>query len=382
MRPGQNDGDRRMSWEPSAQLGVRVALVMAAMSVVVGLGAAALGTSGVDSWLRAMDVLLLALATLGAVVAWARSQVEVRRHWWWVSAALAGFAFSELMLSLGVSPWLEQRWPTPADVGVLVFLGCMIAFLIRHLQAGDTATVVVHLLDAALMALAVTFLLWELVISPGIGDVSDLPLVTQILVVLYPALDVLIASIVLLLLLVDRSTARVWLLVGMVALAVGDTVAGTNVRQVTNSSALASSLGWIIGVVCIVVALAVPAGARLTARRPTLPRLLLVHGLVTAGVWLATWRYVIHDGHANGATAVIGVILGVLWLCRSVTPRSASRESGQNSVHNNLDELRAAELGLRQLLDDLPDAVVVLARDGRIIDLNANTVDAHRPRSR
>ena len=84
-------------------------------------------------------------------------------------------------------------------------------------------------------------------------------------------------------------------------------------------------------------------------------------------------------GHASGATAataavaVIGMMLGVLWLfAQFVTLRQAGKWA--EHVHANLDELRSAELGLRQLLDDLPDAVIVLARDGRIIDVNANTV--------
>ena len=362
-----------MSWEPSARWGVRVASVMTAAVLVIWLAALLVGAREVDGWLRAADVALLALTTLGVAVAWARSQVEARGHWWLVTAALGGFAFSELILSLGISPGLEEHWPTPADVGALVFLGCMIAFLVRHLRSADTTTIVVHLLDAALMALAITFLLWELVISRGAGEPSELPLITQILVVLYPALDVLIASIVLLLLLVDRSPARVLMLMAMIALAVGDTVASANVLQVTNASAAVSSIGRIVGVMCLVGALAVPAGARLTARRPTLPRLLLVHGLVTAGIWLATWRYVINDGRANGTTAIIGMLLGVLWLsAQYATFRQAGKWAEQ--VHVNLDELRTAELSLRQLLDDLPDAVVVLARDGRIIELNANSL--------
>jgi len=346
---------------------------MTAAVLVIWLAALLVGAREVDGWLRAADVALLALTTLGVAVAWARSQVEARGHWWLVTAALGGFAFSELILSLGISPGLEEHWPTPADVGALVFLGCMIAFLVRHLRSADTTTIVVHLLDAALMALAITFLLWELVISRGVGEPSELPLITQILVVLYPALDVLIATIVLLLLLIDRSPARVLMLMAMIALAVGDTVASANVLQVTNASAAVSSIGRIVGVMCLVGALAVPAGARLTARRPTLPRLLLVHGLVTAGIWLATWRYVINDGRANGTTAIIGMLLGVLWLsAQYATFRQAGKWAEQ--VHVNLDELRTAELSLRQLLDDLPDAVVVLARDGRIIELNANSL--------
>ena len=373
MQPGRIDGERRVSWEPSARWGVRVALVGAVFLALVGLVAWVVGADGAVGWQRAVDVALLGLTTFGVAVAWARAKVETRDHWWLLTAALAGFAFSELMLSLGVSPWLDSQWPTLADAGVLIFLGCMIGFVVRHLGSADRATVVVHVLDAALMTLAITFLLWELVISRGVGELSDLPLVTQFLVVLYPALDLFVASVVLLLLLVDRSPARVLLLISMVAFAIGDTVASANVREASNTSTLVSSIGWIVGVMCLVIALAVPAGARLSARRPTLPRLLLVHGLVTAGVWLATWRYVVHDGRANGATAVIGGLLGVLWLsAQYATFRQAGKWSEQ--VHVNLDVLRAAELDLRQLLDDLPDAVVVLARDGRIIDINANTV--------
>lgn len=101
--------------------------------------------------------------------------------------------------------------------------------------------------------------------------------------------------------------------------------------------------------------------------------MLLVHGLLTAGVLLVTWRFVIHDGHARGANAVIGVMLVVLWLCAQyATFRQAQQRA--NQVHNSLAELRSTELRLRQLLDDLPDAVIVLARDGRIIELNANSV--------
>ncbi len=73
------------------------------------------------------------------------------------------------------------------------------------------------------------------------------------------------------------------------------------------------------------------------------------------------------------ASVGVGVLLGIAWLSTLyVTVRHARTRS--RGDHGNLDELRTAELNLRQLLDDLPDAVVVLARDGRIIETNANTV--------
>jgi len=373
MHSDRIDVARRATWQPSTHWGRRTAVLMTAMVGLIWMVALVIGSHGIDGRLRTMDVTLLVLATSGVAVAWSRARLETRGHWRLVTFALGGLAFSELMLSVSTSPWLEGRWPSPADAGALVFSGCMVAFLIRHMRVADTTTIIVHVLDALLMSLATTFLLWELVISPRTGDIGDLPSVTQVLVVLYPALDVLCVSILLLLLLVDRSAARVLTMLAMLALAVGDTVASAHVRQVTSTSAAVSSIAWIVGVMCLVTAVTVPAGARLTARRPTLPRLLLVHGLVTAGIWLATWRYLIHDGRANGITAVLGALLGVLWLSAQYANFRQSA-SWAEQMHVNLDELRSVEVNLRQLLDDLPDAVVVLDGDGRIIELNANSV--------
>ena len=365
---------RRLKWEPSARWGLRAALAGLTIAAAVYLLALVAGADGVGEWMRWTDLALLGVSSLGVMVAWARATIEARRHWWLVMVAFAGAAGGALWLAAGASTWLHERWPTPADLGILVFLGCMIAFLVRHLRSGDRTTLVVHLLDAALLALAVTFILWELVIARGVGDMNRLTLVTQLLVVLYPALDVFIASIVLLLLLVDRSPARVLLFVGMVSLAVGDTMASAGLGDATTAAVSVSSVAWVVGLVCVVTALAVPAGARVTARRPTMRRLMLVHGPVTLGVWLATWRYMINDAEPNRTTAVLGATLGMLWSCAQVANH---RQSGNwaEQLHENIEELRGAELELRQLLDDLPEALVVLAKDGHIREVNANTVE-------
>ena len=63
-----------------------------------------------------------------------------------------------------------------------------------------------------------------------------------------------------------------------------------------------------------------PAGGRLDVRRPTRVRLLLVNGLITSGLWLAAWRYVI-DG--RGATDRKSTRLNSSHLARSRMPSSA-----------------------------------------------------------
>ncbi len=373
MQPEAVGDARRLSWKPSAPWGARAAIAGLSVAAFMYFAAFVAGTDGLTEWMRWTDLVLLALSCLGAAVAWSRSRVEVRRHWWLVMASLVGFAVSELALVVGQSTWLDEQWPSLADVGALAFAGLMIAFLVQHMRSVDRSDLAVHLLDSALLALAVTFILWETVVSGGIGELDSYSATTQVLVLLYPALDVFIASIVLLLLLVDRSAARVSLFLGMVAITVGDAVASASVRSASVLSVSVTSVAWVAGLVLILVALAVPAGARVKARRPTFLRLLLVHGTATAGIWLATWKYVINDGEANRVTAVIGLLLGALWTTGQV---ATHRQSGRwaEQLHDNIEELRRVESELRQLLDDLPDALVVLARDGSIREVNANTL--------
>ncbi|MDO9174537.1 MAG: PAS domain S-box protein, partial [Actinomycetota bacterium] len=149
-------------------------------------------------------------------------------------------------------------------------------------------------------------------------------------------------------------------------------VAGASRGVESPGSIAATATSWMLSLVLLVCALAVPAGGRLVARRPTLGRLVLVHGLCAAGVWLATVRYIIGDEEADSGTAVLGLMVGTLW---AVSQLAGYRQSARwaQQLNDNIDELQHAQDELRRLLDDLPDAVVVLGHGGRIRDVNANT---------
>ena len=373
MQPGSFDERRWWSWEPSNRAGGFVALVCLGLLTLVGLLALTTGADTTAAWSRWTNVALLALSLVGVALAWTRSRRQARPAYGVVAIAMAGSAFAQLLLGLHASVWMDEHWPSPADVGMFVFYGGLIAFLVRHMRAGDRTNLAPHLVDAALMSLAAMFILWLEVIAPGVGDLDRLSAVSQVLVLVYPALSVFVASIVLLLLLVDRSAARVALFLGMVALAIGNTVASVHFRHETSVSVAWSGACWAVGFIGLNVALSVPAGARLSARRPTLARLIIVHAPVTLGLWLATWRFVVHDSKADRVTAAVGLLLGILWsLAQVASFRQASHWSAQ--LHDKIDELQAAEQELRQLLDDLPDALVVLGRDGTIRDVNVNTL--------
>ncbi|MDO9174723.1 MAG: hypothetical protein Q7V62_07945, partial [Actinomycetota bacterium] len=160
-----------MPWRPSRAWGVRAAGVAVAVIALQGLAALVADTSGVDEWARWMHLTLLALSLLALGVSWARSQVESRGHWWLVTAALAGSVFSHLVLSLGWAEWRGDGL-TVADAGMLVFYGCFLAFMVRHLRGSTPSAALVHVIDGALLGLAITFFVWELVIAPSGRDLA------------------------------------------------------------------------------------------------------------------------------------------------------------------------------------------------------------------
>ena len=362
------------TWQPSVRWGLRAGFVSFLLVGAAFLLGEVAGAAGESDWERVIAVAALKLSLLGAGVAWARSRLETRRHWWLIAMALGASAATQLLMAFDISRPFSTDGAAPAVVTTLVFSGCLVAFLVRHLSVGDRSYTMVHVLDAALMGLAITFIAWELVVSPAVGDITVLPLVTQLAVLAHPALDVFVASMLFLLLLVGRSPARILFCLSMVSLTVADTFASAAVGGNPVAPFMVTGAAQLLALVLLISALAMPAGARVRVRRPGLPRLIVVHGLCSCGVWLATWRYVANDGQANRGTAVIGLLLGGLWAASQI---AGYRQSGRwaERLNDNIEELRQAQGELRQLLDDLPAAIVVLGRSGRIREVNANTTE-------
>jgi diguanylate cyclase (GGDEF)-like protein/PAS domain S-box-containing protein len=375
MQPDGAGVQRRVGWQPSVRSGGFVALIGCAVVAVVAACAAVAGASGFDAWDRWGRAALVGLTLLGGLVVLLRMrQMGTYRYVHFAFAfAFAAFGLSQLSLVAGLSRWLDERWPAVADIGALAFGGFLVVALVGHLAEGnDRSVVIVYLVDAAMMTSAITFILWEMVVLPGVGDAERLTLTNQMLVLVYPALDIFAASILLLMLLIHRSPARIMFFVAMLMLAVGDTAAGANSGS-TRGELLGLSIGTTaLGLLCLAVAMALPAGGRLDVRRPTRVRLLLVNGLITCGLWLATWRYVIDGRDATLATVVFGLLVGLLLASSQI---ALYRQAGNwaDQLYENIDRLRRTEDELRSFLDDLPEALVVLGRDGSIREVNANT---------
>jgi hypothetical protein len=263
-----SDGDagvHRATWHRSYALGFRFATVCAAIVVVLLLGALAAGIDDLAGWERWTHVVLLALAGFGSFVAWRWSRGVA--NWGALLAAFVSYSLAQAMLAFEVAPGLDADSLAPNDVFMVVWGLCIVVFLVRRLFDAGRVNALVHLLDAAFMTLSLTLVVWEQIISPSVGDASQLSLVHQVVIVAVPMIDLFIASILLLLLLVARSPGRVAWFVAALCMLVGDVAASSTGNATTAASLAVSAPFWVLGMTGFIVAAGLPAGARVAARR-------------------------------------------------------------------------------------------------------------------
>ncbi len=371
MEPGMSEELRPWTWRPGMPMAARTVAMAAGWAALVMLGALAIGSSELHAWEEAIALALLGVSVAGVFMARWRADVEPRLHWSLLSVAFAASGSAQLFVILGQSRINEHELPSIADIAFLLFQVLVAVFFLRHVHTGNRFHFATHLCDALLLTMALTFLLWELVLRHDLGELSRLSGTTQVLVVLDPFLDLFVFSLLVLLLLVDRSPARVMSLLGASALAAGDVFTGGAVN-VERGRLVLGGLSWILGVLALVIAMAVPAGRRVEPLRPTLPRLALVHGTVTVGLWVAIWKYVLHDQPPTVVTVVVVLFTGLFWTSTQIAWHRLSGDWA-NRLNGSIVELQQTQDEMRELLDDLPAAVVVLARDGRIREVNAQT---------
>ncbi|MFZ4719772.1 MAG: EAL domain-containing protein [Ilumatobacteraceae bacterium] len=370
------EGERRQtkgSWVRSYALAGRFAGLCVAFVAFMLVVAATTGTDGVNSWIRWTHLVLVGFGLLGLYVMWRWRRSE-GRGWLPLGMSFAAYSVAQVLLAFRVDGDLARRTLSTSDVLLVVWGLGMVAYLGVRLMRADRRIGLVHLLDAGVITLAMTLALWEQVIAPAIGDLDRLPAVHQVVLVVMPAIDLYVASILLLGLFVDRSPARIAWFVAMLFLTAGD-VLQSSVHDATTTQALAWIAPlWMLGVGGIIVAAALPAGARLIGGRPTLSRLIVVNAFLVMALWVATWHYVINSRPATVTSVVIGLVAGLVYGAEHV---AAFRQSAHwaDQLSEKMSEVERAHLESRALLDDLPEAVVVLDRHGRIRDVNVHAIE-------
>ncbi|MDP9464231.1 MAG: PAS domain S-box protein, partial [Actinomycetota bacterium] len=355
---------------PSRSAGVRFGLI--GLALILATTVVELGLHGLDieSWGAVSSSAMVLVATWSGLLMIGRYRVDRRLEWLLIGVGAFSWAVGQLLWIVQITLFDSTTWPSIADVGYMLWPIAAIGAVVVHTRPFERSARIVFLVDSMVLAVALSFIAWELVIRPGVSDPARFSLAAQLAMLIYPLTDIVLASMLGLLLLIGRSPARIGLLVGALLLSVADIAYSATVGSTSNISYAVSFPCWTLGFAVVGMAAGMPGGGNVRYTRPALSRLLVVHLAAMAGIWLAAWRYMIRDHEATTVTVVIGVLSGLLIIVEQLAIWYHS-STLSDRLRDNITNLRHTEAELRALLDDLPDSVVVLDGEGRIVEANA-----------
>ncbi|MEP7112544.1 MAG: PAS domain S-box protein, partial [Ilumatobacteraceae bacterium] len=354
---------------PSRATAVKFGVVGLALILVTTIVEVALHGLDVESWGAVSGSALVLVPAWAGFAHWARYRSDRRLEWLLFSLGSFGWAFGQLLWIAQITLDGSTTWPSYSDIGYLAWPVAAIGAIVIHTRPFERSTRLVFMVDATVLAVALSFIAWELIIRPGVGDPARFSLLKQLAMLIYPLTDIALASMLGLMLLIGRSPARLGLFAGAALLTIADIAYSATVVSTSNASFAVSWPCWVLGFAVIGMTAGLPSGGVVRYTRPTLSRLLTVHLPVTVAVWFAAWRYMIRDNSATSVTVVIGALAGSLIIIEQLATWYHS-STLSDRLSDNITNLRHTEAELRALLDDLPDAVVVLDGQGRIVEAN------------
>ncbi|WP_217912772.1 putative bifunctional diguanylate cyclase/phosphodiesterase [Miltoncostaea marina] len=320
---------------------------------------------------RAAAYHVLVLACVGVLVAAAaRRRPPARRPWLVIAAGTAVFAAGDLvmlwtMLLTGEAP----GHPGLADAFYLTSSPMLIGGIVLLVRARTAGRDRAGLLDSLVMGGAAAATAWVVLIEPatheGQGSASW---AAQVLMVAYPALDlVLLGAVLRLAMSPGARPAALWLLVGgCVLLLVADLVHGVRVVSGAVGAGDPFAVAWMPFFVLLAAAALEPGAARLAERsavapqRPTRARLAT---LGVAGLALPAAALLAHDTRARAvALAGVAVLSALVPLRMAGLVRELERSLAQVADLQR----RRGERRVRALVQHAADIIVVLDAGLRI----------------
>ncbi len=355
---------------PSRAAAVRYSIVGLALILTPTLLDMLVHGLDVESWGAISGTALVLVPAWAGLVSLARYRRERSLEWLLLGIGSLGWAFGQLLWIAQITLNGSTTWPSFADLGYLVWPVAAIGAVVVHTRPFERSTRIVFMVDALVLAVALSFIAWEVIIRTGAGDPARFSLLAQLAMLIYPLTDIALASMLGLMILIGRSPARLGVLAAAVLLTVADTAYSASVGATSNTSSFAVSFPcWVLGFAVVGITAGLPGGGVVRYSRPTLSRLLAVHVPVMVAVWLAAWRYMIHNNEATTVTIAIGVLAGLLIIGDQLATWYHSTTLS-DQLSDNITTLRITEAELRALLDDLPDSVIVLDGQGRIVEAN------------
>jgi PAS domain S-box-containing protein len=316
------------------------------------------------------------------------TQPEERRTWQWVGAGCACFLAGQLVWTyhdvwLGAPP----SFPSLADVGYLSTYICFGLGVTTMLRGQPTRHPDLELiLDTVLVTFTAGALAYEFLLEPLFDAGSSLPaLLTSIgwsiggIAVLWMVLIQMLRRAVF-----PVATA-VLVLPGIVIFAIGNLVYAVVALQGTYQTGGPLDLTWDAGLLMIAAAAAVApdrasqAGARAAEVSGLAARTVAICVGLAGMAGLAIGA-ILRPERAVDTATIVGIGMAIIG-ARVLYSLGADRRYANlleeevahqtRSLMSSLAATASAEHSLRLVMESVPDAIVVLDRDGRVLDSNA-----------
>ncbi len=353
------------------------------VAVAIAIAATVLSTLGLAPWPGPIgsisEAAVAILAGWGAARAW-RASIEpsARRAWGWTVVACGVVLAARAVVLLGLSHGAAEAGAAAAQ---LFFVLAAWQFLQRGARRHADLEIA---LDTVLLTLLVAALLVQQHMPPTpVGELRT----DQLLRLLTAAGGAAIVWTVLTWLLRHArfpSGAAGFALVGVGAYGVTSLVRALRAAPLAPGTAMTLELGWWLGLALVAVGGAVapspdPPVSPAPLHRPLLaPRIVVLNVAWIGLAWVVASS--LRGGAPNpvlGALVVVGVvILSVRFSVALLADRRYAARLEQavaeqtRSLSEALAQTAAAERELRLVMAAVPDAVVVLDAEGRVLDLN------------
>lgn len=403
---GKPAGTAALSVSVFRRARTRWAVATGVVATIV-LNAVELGRGGIDAerWGMLADISEVIVALLAAVVLFERSQLTVRSPrptddvastarfdarmsgahlddvadsdaldrragWLWLAAGAVAWALGQVVwiiveFAYGTDPTVSIA--TIGFVAWALFTARGLVGIAGLTRAWSTVRPMVG--EAAVLSLVIGFLVWELALAPDITNESNL---TILLLALVPIMTSFVIAVALLLSIHDRSAVIATIALAGTMLVIADAFLTVHFADGANLYSSAHAL-YLVTFALVGTAALLPHRAEPLSTRSSLARLVLVYVPLIAAVWVAVWRFVIDHRDATIVSVLIGLLIGVVLLFAQIARWKESEEMAAE-LDANVTRLHSTQSDLRDLLDDLPEAVLVVSSDGVISDVNAHTM--------
>ena len=344
-----------------------------AVAAVLMPGFGVRGSTGAQT-LSCLAVAVCAL-TAGVLLLWRYFQDRRADFRLLLAVGCLGWSASEFLNTVvGGHDTLVPRGQL-IDVGYMLLAALAVVATVRHTRALDRLTRFVFWSDALMLTTSLTFVVWETVIEPGIAELSAFSAVDQIFITSYPIVDMVAVAALLLLLLIDVSPARLLTTIALAFMMVGDAVSSAAVGRESVLHEQVATVAFVCAFVLLAASAGVRRGASMGYERPTISRLVVVHfpGFVAYGI--AIVKYFVLEREIRTLTTTILCVLWGLFIALNHYASWRLSATLSDGLSANLQRVHATEAELRALLDDLPDAVVVLNARGLILEANQRASD-------